>query len=106
MSRKMGVPFYAGSRHVLIYPGDYPSVLKYARQTGADYLVIDDWTIPWARPELQFLLDDSRSPPVELERIHAITYHSRKTILYHFNPDYLSRIWVKLMICPFIRFEN
>jgi 4-amino-4-deoxy-L-arabinose transferase-like glycosyltransferase len=86
MSRKLGVPFYAGAGHALIYPGSYEEILRYARETGADYLVVDDWSTPWARPALAFLLDDAAPPPRELVRITTVSYRGRKTVLYAFSP--------------------
>lgn len=84
LSRKLGVPFYTGSPHGLIYPGSYSEALDHARKTGAEYLVIDEWTIPWARPEMVFLLEASPPPP-ELERVHTINHRGRKIILYRFT---------------------
>ncbi len=84
ISRKMGVPFYTGSPHALPYPGSYEKMLEDARRSGGKYLVIDEWTIPWARPELAFLLKDA-PPPKELERVHEIDYRGRRTVLYRFR---------------------
>jgi hypothetical protein len=90
MSRKMGVPFYAGSRHALIHPGSYSEVIRFAREIDARYLVVDDWIIPSTRPALAFLLDDAPPPP-ELERVHTIEQAGRRIILYRFKtvPDRL-----------------
>jgi len=82
MSRKMGVPFYAGAGHALIYPGSYEEIIRYARETGADYLVVDDWSTPWARPAIAFLLDDSSPPPPELSWVTTVRYRGRRTVLY------------------------
>ncbi|MFH1038892.1 MAG: glycosyltransferase family 39 protein [PVC group bacterium] len=84
VSRKMGVPFYMGSPHALPYPGSYDEMLEHARRSGGKYLVIDEWTIPWARPKLAFLLQE-KEPPPELEKVHEIDYQGRKTILYKFK---------------------
>ena len=86
MSRKMGVPFYADAGHALIHPGGYGEILGYARETGADYLVVDDWSTPWARPALAFLLDDARPPPPELIRVQSLRYRGRRIVLYAFAP--------------------
>jgi hypothetical protein len=84
LSRKLGVPFYTGSPHSLIYPGDYRELLEYADHSGAKYLVIDEWTIPRSRPELEFLLDE-KPPPPELEKVYQVEYQGRKTVLYRFK---------------------
>ncbi|MCX6349929.1 MAG: glycosyltransferase family 39 protein [Candidatus Aureabacteria bacterium] len=84
MSRKMGVPFYAGSRHALIHPGSYSEVIRFAREIDARYLVVDDWIIPSTRPALAFLLDDAPPPP-ELERVHTLEHAGRRIILYRFK---------------------
>ncbi|MCX6348120.1 MAG: glycosyltransferase family 39 protein [Candidatus Aureabacteria bacterium] len=85
MSRKFGVSFYADARHALIYPGDFGEIIRYAREMKADYLVVDDWSTPWARPALAFLLDDAAPPPRELHRITTVAYRGRKTVLYAFS---------------------
>lgn len=82
MSRKMGVPFYAGAGHASIFPGSYEKIIRYARETGADYLVVDDWTTPWARPALAFLLNDDAPTPPELKRVTSLLYRGRRTVLY------------------------
>ncbi|MEA1926924.1 MAG: glycosyltransferase family 39 protein [Candidatus Auribacterota bacterium] len=83
MSHRMGVPFYAGARHVQTHPGDYNDVLSYAGETGAEYLMVNDWTTPRLRPELEFLLIEE-SPP-ELELIHEVNFSGRKALLYRFK---------------------
>jgi hypothetical protein len=84
MSRKIGVPFYAGARHVLIHPGSYPEVIRFARESGARYLVVDDWTTPAFRPNLAFLLED-RPPPPDLDRVHDLVLDGRRIVLYRFK---------------------
>lgn len=84
MSHRMGVPFYAGAEYVMTYPGSYEEVLRYARRKDADYLIIDEWTVPVSRPKLAFLLDERESPS-GLKRIKTITYQGRQTILYKFK---------------------
>jgi len=81
MSRKLGVPFYAGARHEPLYYGEYPELISYARSRNADYLVIDQWTIPRTRPQFAFLLEEGTKHP-GLELVHLTRYKDRKTILY------------------------
>ena len=85
LSRKLGVPFYAEARHALIPPGAYPEAARFAREIGARYLVVDDWTTPAFRPALSFLLDDTAPAPPELERVHSLRYAGRRIVLYRFK---------------------
>ena len=85
MSRKMGVPFYAGSSHALIHPGSYVEVVGFAREAGARYLVADDWTTPAFRPALSFLLDETAPTPPDLERVHFLRHAGRRIVLYRFK---------------------
>ncbi|MBA7630966.1 hypothetical protein ES703_38493 [subsurface metagenome] len=81
MSRKMGVPFYAGAKHEPLYYGEYPELIIYAGSRRVDYLVIDQWTIPRTRPQFSFLLEDNTKHP-DLQLVHTIKYESRKIVLY------------------------
>lgn len=81
MSRKIGVPFYAGAKHEPIYYGEYPELIIYAGSRRVDYLVIDQWTIPRTRPQFSFLLEDNTKHP-DLQLVHTIKYESRKIVLY------------------------
>lgn len=81
MSRKIGVPFYAGTKHEPLYYGEYPELIIYAGSRGVDYLVIDQWTIPKTRPQFSFLLEDNTKHP-DLQLVHTIKYESRKIVLY------------------------
>ncbi|MBA7671037.1 hypothetical protein ES703_79188 [subsurface metagenome] len=81
MSRKLGVPFYAGARYEPLYYGEYPGLITYARSRKVDYLVIDDWTIPKTRPQFAFLLKEDKKHP-GLELVDTVRYKDRKTVLY------------------------
>lgn len=81
MSRKAGVPFYAGARHEPLYYGEYPGLIEYAKSRKVDYLAIDQWTIPKTRPQFAFLLKESKKHP-GLQLVHTVRYKGRKTILY------------------------
>ncbi len=86
MSQRLGVAFYAGARHVQTYPGSWPEILEYARETGADYLMVNDWTTPRLRPALASLLEGA-APPPQLAPVHTITYRGRRAVLYRFLID-------------------
>jgi len=80
-SRKMGVPFYAGTKHEPLHYGEYPELIAYARSRKVDYVVIDQWIIPETRPQFAFLLkEDTKYPGLEL--VHTVTYKGRKIVLY------------------------
>ena len=81
MSRKIGVPFYAGAKHEPLYYGEYPELIIYAGSRRVDYLVIDQWTIPRTRPQFSFLLEDNTKHP-DLQMVHTIEHESRKIVLY------------------------
>ena len=81
MSRKLAVPFYAGARHQLLYYGEYPGLIEYAKSRKIDYLLIDDWIIPQTRPQFVFLLEENKSHP-GLKLVHLVRYKDRKAMLY------------------------
>lgn len=86
MLRKLGISFYAGSKWDVLYYGDYPGLLEYAKSRGVDYLVIDEYTIPRRRPEFAFLLNHKDKHP-GLEPVHIEEYRGRKIILYQVDRD-------------------
>ena len=81
MSRKLGVPFYAGAKHHPVYYGEYPGLIEYAKSRKVDYLLIDDWIIPKTRPQFAFLSREDRRHP-GLELVRTVQYDGRKAILY------------------------
>ena len=81
MSRKLAVPFYAGARHQPVYYGEYPELIEYAKFRKVDYLLIDDWIIPKARPQFTFLLEEGKDYP-GLRLVYTVKHKNRKAILY------------------------
>jgi dolichyl-phosphate-mannose-protein mannosyltransferase len=59
MDRKAYVPFFAGMTHVQLPDDDYDTIIEYARRTGVDYLVIEEFTAATLRPQLRSLLADA-----------------------------------------------
>jgi len=59
MDRKAYVPFYAHMRHVQLPDDDYDTILEYARTSGADYLVLEEFVVETMRPQLRPLLADA-----------------------------------------------
>jgi len=45
MDRKPYVPFFAGMRHVLMPDDDYDTIVEYARRSGVDYLVVEEYVM-------------------------------------------------------------
>jgi 4-amino-4-deoxy-L-arabinose transferase-like glycosyltransferase len=62
LARKRQVPFYAGAFWEWLPYGDLEHVLEYARGHNARYLVLDEATTPWLRPQLAHLLDPAVAP--------------------------------------------
>jgi len=58
MDRKAYVPFFAGMRHVQLPDDDYDTVIEFARRSGVDYLVIEEFVIERLRPQFQPLAAD------------------------------------------------
>lgn len=70
MNRKSFVSFYAGGVPAVTPLGSYAAIVRYARAQCVDYFVVDErYTVP-VRPELRFLLDDSKIPR-ELKKIYS-----------------------------------
>jgi hypothetical protein len=58
MDRKAYVPFFAGMHHVQLPDDDYDTVVEFARRSGVDYLVIEEFVIERLRPQFRPLADD------------------------------------------------
>lgn len=74
MDRKAYVPFYAGMRHVQLPDDDYDTIIEYARSTGVDYLVLEEYVVERIRPQLLPLIADARFRADErrLRTVHQV----------------------------------
>lgn len=57
MDRKSYVPFFAHRRHVQLPDEPLDTLLAYARTSGADYLIVEEYVVRSLRPQLAPLLD-------------------------------------------------
>jgi hypothetical protein len=60
MDRKAYVPFYACMRHVQLPDDDYDTVVEYARASGVDYLVLEEYVVEGLRRQFMPLIADQR----------------------------------------------
>ena len=58
MDRKAYVPFFAGMHHVQLPDDDYDTVVEFARRTGVDYLVLEEFVVERMRPQFLPLVGD------------------------------------------------
>ena len=59
MDRKAYVPFFAGMHHIQLPDDDYDTVVEYARRSGVDYLVLEEFVVERMRPQFLPLTSDS-----------------------------------------------
>lgn len=59
MDRKAYVPFFAGMGHVQLPDDDYETIVEYARASGVDYLVLEEYVVETLRPQLLPLIADA-----------------------------------------------
>lgn len=84
------VSFYADTQSILIPDGDLESVLFIAKKYNARFLSLDEFYLLRAnrRPQLNYLFETEKPPPVELERIYVDnTYSGLRHIIYRL-PNY------------------
>jgi hypothetical protein len=62
LARKRQIPFYANAVWEWLPYGDLDTVLAYAAEHEAKYLVLDEATTPDLRPQLAYLLDPAAAP--------------------------------------------
>ncbi|MBI5169088.1 MAG: glycosyltransferase family 39 protein [Candidatus Eisenbacteria bacterium] len=60
MDRKAYVPFFAGLKHAQLPDEPLDTLLDWARTSGADYLVVEEYVAATVRPQLLELLDPAR----------------------------------------------
>ncbi|MEY4374254.1 MAG: hypothetical protein RL760_420, partial [Candidatus Eisenbacteria bacterium] len=73
MDRKSYVAFFAERRHVQLPDEPLDTLRDYARSSGADYLVVEEYVVRGLRPQLAPLLDArflAHEPRVRL--VHAV----------------------------------
>jgi len=58
MDRKAYVPFFAGLEHIQLPNDDYDTILDFARRSGADFLVVEEYVVATLRPQLLRLVQD------------------------------------------------
>jgi hypothetical protein len=59
MDRKPYLPYFAQMRHALMPNDDYDTIVEYARRTGVDYLVIEEYVMLGMRPQFVPLMTDT-----------------------------------------------
>lgn len=86
MTRSFHVQAYARRPVVAMPSSDYPTMLKFARRMGVDYVVADEATISRRRPELYgALLGDWKQPP-GLELVKTITERGEEVRIFQLDP--------------------
>jgi len=81
MSRKPYAAFYSGNLIASIPDVSYETLVNYAKERKADYLIIDERYIPRTRPRLAFLLDGYLIPK-ELKMVYQAKHKNKKIIIY------------------------
>lgn len=86
MTRSFHVQAYAHRPVVAMPSSDYPTMLKFARRLGVDYVVADEATISRRRPELYAaLLGDWKQPP-GLKLVKTITERGEEVRIFRLDP--------------------
>jgi hypothetical protein len=68
MDRKGYVPFFAGARLAYLPDNDLDAIIDWARKTGVDYIVVEEYVVQMFRPQLAPLIAD----PAYCERDHRL----------------------------------
>lgn len=86
MTRSFHVQYYARRPVVAMPSSDYPTMLKFARRMGVDYVVADSATISRRRPELYAaLMGDWKQPP-GLKLVKTITERGEEVRIFQLDP--------------------
>lgn len=86
MTRSFHVQAYSLRPVVAMPSSDYPTMLKFARRMGVDYVVADEATISRRRPELYAaLLGDWKEPP-GLKLVQTITERGEEVRIFQLDP--------------------
>lgn len=86
MSQTPQVPWYTGSEFVPCPFAPWKDVLTFAGHVGADYLVVDEYSIAQVPDDRRGLLDPAQAGP-ELALVRDWDLYGRKTVLYKFVND-------------------
>lgn len=82
ISGTLGVGFYAEKISLPLPYANYSQVLYYARYNNISYIVIDERFIPTGRPQLAFLLDETKAPKNDLKLVYKRDDTHYKILIY------------------------
>jgi 4-amino-4-deoxy-L-arabinose transferase-like glycosyltransferase len=85
MSRSMVVEYYADRPTMAIPYASLDEILAYGRHYGAQYIVVDWYTVRRLRPQLAPLREDEQSVP-GLELVYKVTEEGRTTQVFALDP--------------------
>lgn len=84
MTRSMVVEYYAQRSTIAIPYAELDEVLRFARHYGAQYLVVDWYTVVRLRPQLTALREDDRVSGLRL--VHEVRAEGRTTRIFALDP--------------------
>ncbi len=82
MARYPAIAFHADARWVPTPNATYDEIMHYARVKGARYWVLDELETTNLRPQLGFLVQDGKQPPVELRLVYTMTSEGKRLVVY------------------------
>ena len=84
MTRSMIVGYYAERPTLAIPYADLDRIVDFGRHYGAQYLVVDWYTVKRLRPQMRELQTDDEVPGLRL--VHEVTREGRTTRIFAFDP--------------------
>ncbi len=84
MSRSMVVEYYADRPTMAIPYASLDEILAYGRHYGAQYIVVDWYTVRRLRPQLAPLRAEDEVPGLRL--VHEVRREGRTTRVFAFDP--------------------
>jgi hypothetical protein len=76
------VAFYAEGTHIPMPYANYTEMMKYAKHHNVNYIIIDEIETTKVRPQLAFLLDETKAPEGELKLIYKDNNQRNKILIY------------------------
>lgn len=82
MAKRPYIAFYAEGTYIPIPYANYTAMMRYAKLHNVKCIVMDEKETPKLRPQLAFLLDETKAPKDDLKLIYKDSKTHNKIVIY------------------------
>ena len=82
MAKRPYIAFYAEGTYIPLPYANYTAMIKYAKSHHVKYIAMDEIETSKVRPELAFLLDETKAPKDDLKVVYKNSTVHNKILIY------------------------